>query len=120
MGGYVRTVVKSSAAALCGVAAIVLATTVTTPSYAQAPSMPAKSMPAKSAKAAKPAMAKKATADSKVMAVQEALVKQGYKVKVDGMMGKKTRSAIRKFQAKNKLKATGRIDEQTLSKLGVS
>ncbi|MGE0747374.1 MAG: peptidoglycan-binding protein [Rhodospirillales bacterium] len=119
MGVFARTVVKSSAAALCGVAAILLATTVATPSYAQS-SSPAMSTPMKMGKAAKPGMAKKAMADAKVMSVQEALIKQGYKVKVDGMMGKKTRSALRKFQAKNKLKATGRIDEQTLAKLGVS
>ena len=120
MGGYTGKVVRSSAAALCGVAAIALATMVMTPSssYAQSASttMPAKTMAKKSSGGVKKAK----MADAKVMAVQEALVKQGYKVKVDGMMGQKTRSALRRFQKKNKLKATGRIDESTLARLGVS
>lgn len=116
---FTRTVVKSSAAALCGAAAIVLATAVASPAHAQS-SSPAMSTPMKSGRPAKPGMATKAMADAKVMAVQEALIRQGYRVKVDGMMGRKTRMALRKFQSKNKIKATGRIDEATLARLGVN
>lgn len=38
---------------------------------------------------------------------------------VDGMMGPKTREAIRAFQTANGLPATGRLDEETQKKLGV-
>lgn len=119
MSGSVRTVLKSGAAALCGVAAIVLATAVATPPQAQT-SSPTMSSPMKAGRPAKPGVAAKPMADAKVMAVQEALIRQGYRVKVDGTMGRKTRMALRKFQAKNKLKATGRIDEPTLARLGVN
>ncbi|MBM3487961.1 MAG: hypothetical protein FJX67_15240 [Alphaproteobacteria bacterium] len=127
MGRYTRNVVRASAAAFAGVLALVFTTAVTTPSHAQTQpgmSMPAKPMAAKpmAAKpmAAKP-MAKKARmADAKVMAVQEALVKNGHKVKVDGVMGKNTRAALKRFQSKNKMRATGVVDGETLRALGVS
>lgn len=123
MGRYTRKVVRASAAAFAGVLALVFTTAVTTPSHAQtqpATSMPAKPMASKPM-AKKTKAAKKARmADAKVMAVQEALVKNGHKVKVDGVMGKGTRSALKRFQAKNKLRATGRVDEATLRALGVS
>ena len=40
-------------------------------------------------------------------------------LKVDGMMGKGTRDALKKYQGANGLKATGRPDAATKSKLGV-
>lgn len=77
--------------------------------------------------AAKPAMAKH---HHKVMAhermslamrkqIQTALNSHGADLKVDGMMGKKSRAAIKKFQTENGLKATGWADKATLEKLGV-
>ncbi len=54
-----------------------------------------------------------------VSSVQRALVDAGYKVKVDGKIGREMRTALKKYQKKNKLKATGRIDKGTLKKMGL-
>ena len=63
--------------------------------------------------------AKAAAPDSQVKAVQTALNKEGYRVKVDGKMGPQTETAIMKFQKANGLPATGKADSATLKKLGV-
>lgn len=65
------------------------------------------------AKATKPA------SNQRVRAVQKALNKEGFKLKVDGLMGKHTRAAIKKFQKENGLKVTGKPDAATLVKLGI-
>jgi peptidoglycan hydrolase-like protein with peptidoglycan-binding domain len=55
-----------------------------------------------------------------VRAAQQALKDKGlYDAEVDGVMGPKTREAIREFQKKENLKETGRLDAETLAKLGV-
>ena len=64
-------------------------------------------------------MAKKLQPLKGVMAVQEALNRHGAKLKVDGMMGIKTRTALKRYQAQNGLKPTGRLDKATRAKLGV-
>ena len=75
-------------------------------------SMPAKPMPAKTA-------SKKTGSDS-VKALQTALnTKGGAKIKVDGLMGKETRDALKKYQSATGLQATGRSDAATRAKLGV-
>lgn len=51
---------------------------------------------------------------------QEALNRNGAKLAVDGKMGKKTVAAIKSFQKKNHLKATGKLDAKTKSALGVA
>ncbi len=52
--------------------------------------------------------------------VQEALKAKGEDPgAIDGIMGKKTKAALKKFQEKNNLKATAVLDEQTADKLGV-
>ena len=43
-----------------------------------------------------------------------------YTGQVDGKMGPKTAQAIKKFQQSNGLPQTGRLDQQTVSKLGIS
>ncbi len=53
------------------------------------------------------------------MKVQKALNKSGAHVKVDGKMGKNTEVALKSYQEKNGLKATGATDSATLNKLGV-
>jgi len=63
--------------------------------------------------------AKKQGPKKGVMAVQEALNRHGAKLKVDGYMGRKTRNALKKYQADNGLKATGKLDKATRAKLGV-
>jgi peptidoglycan hydrolase-like protein with peptidoglycan-binding domain len=63
--------------------------------------------------------AAKAAPNNQVKAVQAALNNEGYKVEVDGKMGKKTHAALVKFQKANGLPATGKADSATLKKLGV-
>jgi peptidoglycan hydrolase-like protein with peptidoglycan-binding domain len=65
---------------------------------------------AKSTKKVDPAMIK---------AVQKALVAEGYKLKVDGKLGRQLRAALKKYQKKNKLKVTGRINKATVEKMGI-
>ena len=54
-----------------------------------------------------------------IKAVQEALNKDGYKLKVDGIMGMQTSNALKGFQTKNDLKVTGQPDPMTLAKLNL-
>ena len=78
--------------------------------------------PAKKAKAqatAKTHKKKAVKANAKVKSAQEALTKAGFKCAADGIMGKKTRAAIKGFQKKNKLKVTGKLDKATRAKLGI-
>lgn len=54
-----------------------------------------------------------------IRSVQRVLAEQGYNPgPVDGMMGKKTRIALRQYQRDYDLPPTGRIDELTLTSLG--
>ena len=59
--------------------------------------------------------------DSKrVNEMQKALKEKGYSVgRVDGVVGPQTTSAIREFQRKEGLSATGQPDQQTLKALGI-
>jgi len=53
--------------------------------------------------------------------VQQALQEKGADPgPVDGIMGPKTEAALKSFQKEEKLPETGRMDRQTLAKLGVS
>jgi pentapeptide MXKDX repeat protein len=55
-----------------------------------------------------------------VKAIQQALKDKGHDPgAIDGVMGPKTSSALRDFQKKEGLTATGQIDQETLAKLGV-
>ena len=58
--------------------------------------------------------------DTKVRSAQTALNDRGYSVGVDGRWGPNTESAVRDFQSKNGLTATGKLDSATLNALGVS
>jgi murein L,D-transpeptidase YcbB/YkuD len=55
-----------------------------------------------------------------VQRVQAALNQKGERVKVDGIWGPQTEQALRDFQRKNGLQASGRLDGQTLQKLNVA
>ena len=55
---------------------------------------------------------------SRVMAVQKALVKLGYVVKPDGVMGSGTRQALQMFEQSRKLTVTGELTPRTLRELG--
>jgi peptidoglycan hydrolase-like protein with peptidoglycan-binding domain len=55
-----------------------------------------------------------------VKAAQQALKDKGHDPgAVDGVMGPKTRSALKDFQKTEGIKDTGRLDQDTMSKLGV-
>jgi len=55
-----------------------------------------------------------------VKAVQQALKDQGHDPgDIDGVMGPKTQAALRDYQQKQGLKASGRLDAETTAKLGV-
>jgi peptidoglycan hydrolase-like protein with peptidoglycan-binding domain len=55
-----------------------------------------------------------------VKKLQEALKAKGDDPGViDGVMGKKTIGALKGFQERNGLKATGKLDKQTAEKLGI-
>jgi peptidoglycan hydrolase-like protein with peptidoglycan-binding domain len=45
--------------------------------------------------------------------------KMGAKLELDGVLGAKTTEALKQFQQKNGLAATGKPDEATMKKLGV-
>ncbi|MHB1566305.1 MAG: peptidoglycan-binding domain-containing protein [Acidiferrobacter sp.] len=62
---------------------------------------------------------KRVMGNAHVKAVQKALDKSGAKLKVDGLMGKLTEGALKKFQAKHGLTVTGTADKATLKALGV-
>jgi peptidoglycan hydrolase-like protein with peptidoglycan-binding domain len=56
-----------------------------------------------------------------IMRAQQALDQKGFDVgKADGIMGPRTKQALGKFQQQQKLQQTGQLDQNTLSKLGVS
>jgi peptidoglycan hydrolase-like protein with peptidoglycan-binding domain len=73
---------------------------------------------AKSTKKQSAVQSKKKVDTAQIKTVQEALVAAGYKIKVDGKMGRQVRAALKKYQKKNGLKVTGRIDKATLVKIG--
>jgi hypothetical protein len=52
--------------------------------------------------------------------VQQVLVREGFDVEVDGRLGPKTRQGLISFQRKSGLQASGQIDTQTVTKLGVN
>ena len=83
--------------------------------------IPAHAQTSAAAPAAKSATMKHshAAASAHVKAIQEALNKNGAKLKADGFMGKHTRAALKKFQSEHKLKATGTANKETLKALGV-
>ena len=95
------------------VTAFGLSTTTTTPASAQ--SRPAANQAAPMAKFT----AKKAMPDQNVTNLQTALNKNGANVKIDGMMGPQTRSALRRYQQNNNLKVRGSADSARRAKLGV-
>ncbi len=57
---------------------------------------------------------------SRIRRAQEALKSEGHDPgPVDGVMGPKTQEALRQYQKDQNLRQTGRLDQETMSKLGV-
>lgn len=54
-----------------------------------------------------------------VKQVQQKLSAEGQKVTADGKMGPQTQAALKEYQQKNGLQASGQIDQETLAKLGI-
>jgi len=74
------------------------------------------SQPGKMEKAEK----KPAKGNENVMKVQQALKDKGQDPgPIDGMMGSKTKAAVKAFQEANGMKGTGKLDKETADKLGV-
>jgi osmotically-inducible protein OsmY len=64
--------------------------------------------------------ARAASKSDDIKTVQQALKDKGYDSgEVDGVIGSQTRAAVRKFQKDYDLPVTGRLDDETLEKLGV-
>jgi peptidoglycan hydrolase-like protein with peptidoglycan-binding domain len=60
------------------------------------------------------------TSTNPVHRIQAALKANGHDPgPIDGVLGRRTQEALRAYQAAQHLKATGRIDQETLDKLGV-
>ena len=61
-----------------------------------------------------------ARTSEEIKKLQEALKEKGNDPgALDGVMGKNTTAALRRFQAGNGLKATGKLDKETAEKLGI-
>jgi peptidoglycan hydrolase-like protein with peptidoglycan-binding domain len=62
-----------------------------------------------------------AAQNSNVSAVQNALKDKGFDPgPIDGIMGPRTRAALRRYQTQNHLKVDGRLDSETQASLGVA
>jgi hypothetical protein len=52
--------------------------------------------------------------------MQQLLIREGFDVTVDGKLGPKTKEALMAFQRKNGLQATGQMNSETMTKLGIN
>ena len=123
MSRFSRSVATVGAAALFGFVTMgsALAEKATQPQHAASSATEQKTASAKSVhKSTHEYHHKRAAPNGHVKAIQEALIKDGAKIKADGMMGRHTRAALKSFQKKNGLKVTGRADKATLKKLGLT
>ena len=50
---------------------------------------------------------------------QQALSEKGHQVQADGVLGPKTQEALKEFQKSEGIEQSGRLDQETLSALGV-
>jgi peptidoglycan hydrolase-like protein with peptidoglycan-binding domain len=55
-----------------------------------------------------------------VKQVQQKLSAAGHQIEVDGIMGPKTQAALKEYQQKQGMQATGQLNQETLAALGVS
>lgn len=105
MNGSTRKIVAAGAAMLLGLAM-------------SAAVMAEENAPSKPAMTHHKVMHKRAPSPL-VKSIQEALNKEGAKLKVDGYLGKQTREAIKSFQSSHSLKPTGHADKKTREALGL-
>ena len=57
---------------------------------------------------------------STIKQAQEKLSSKGHDVEADGVLGAKTQAAVKEFQQKEGIQASGRLDTETLAALGVN
>jgi len=57
---------------------------------------------------------------STIKQAQEKLSTKGHDVSADGVLGPKTQAAVKEFQEKEGIQASGQLDQETLAALGVS
>jgi peptidoglycan hydrolase-like protein with peptidoglycan-binding domain len=57
---------------------------------------------------------------STIKQAQEKLSSQGLDVTADGVLGPKTQAAVKEFQKKEGIQASGQLDQETLAALGVN
>jgi len=88
------------------------------PKAAQAQPAPKPAMPSKAMPGNKAAMAP--LSHEQVMNIQKALIAKGQPLKADGKWGWKTHEALKNFQKKSGLPATGHPDTKTLEALGIT
>ena len=110
-----------SAAASVGAFAQTPAKTTPSPAAPPATSAPAPAKPAahKSTAAVPTKAADHQMSRHRIEEIQAALQSNGETLSVDGVWGPKTSSAMRDYQTKNGLKATGRFDHATAQKLSL-
>jgi peptidoglycan hydrolase-like protein with peptidoglycan-binding domain len=60
-----------------------------------------------------------AKTDPAVREAQQALIREGAKLKADGRMGPGTKAALESYQRSHGLKVTGRLDAETARRLGL-
>lgn len=106
--------------------AVALALGLTPLALAQSPAASTATPPAMTAQAptsgtheAAPSPPPVTASKSEIRQAQQALVRLGYSINVDGMMGPQTRAALRKFQNVNGIPQTGRLDTDTKRGLGL-
>lgn len=118
-----KITVAGAAALAMAIGSAALAGTATHQSAASGSSMQATPV-STPAKPAMPTPKKKSgwtrLTHAQVMTVQNALIGKGYTIKADGIWGKKTRKALKEFQKKNGLPATGHLNAKTLAALDVT
>ena len=85
------------------------------------PSRSAPSVPSRAPQTGTPLKPSIEETSMMVLRVQAALMRRGYyDGNLDGILGPKTRSAIKKFQESQGISQTGRMDIGTLTRLGIS
>ena len=86
-----------------------------------APVPPVEQMPSDTEKVVQP-LPKPTTQETSTMVIraQAALMRKGYyEGDIDGLLGEETRAALKAFQKDQKIKETGRMDIETLTRLGI-
>jgi len=100
-------------------ATIIAASAIALPALAQQNGSPSQMKQPAQAQAQQTAAAD--TSRGQIRQVQQALDQKGFKAgRADGVMGARTKQALQDFQTKQKLQASGQLDQQTLVALGVA